>query len=191
MSEKDHPVIRSLFLVLILVTAPIVAQAQSGSPGAERKWSVSSGIGFASSIGPGAFSQSGFNWQLDGQYRVTDSVSVGVFMQVVPVTLASVFSFGGNANYSFDFLHGNSNDFVSKLTPYAGAGMGLFHIGADVGNFSDNAFLFAMIGGIEYDLNEQIALTSEMRFNILGGTSPAFNDSFYYSWQLIGARFRF
>jgi opacity protein-like surface antigen len=183
--------IRSLLLVLILVAAPVLAQAQEGSPGAEHKWSVGTGLGFAASIGSGPLSQSGFNWQLDGQYRITDSISAGIWMQVVPVTLATVFAMAGDARYHFGFLRGNSNEFVSKLTPYAGAGMGLWHIGADVGNLSDNAFLFSMIAGMEYDLTDHFALTSDMRFNILGGTAPAINDSFYFSWQIIGARYRF
>ena len=36
------------------------------------------------------------------------------------------------------------------------------------------------------DIARRIALTSDMRLNIVSGA-----DNFYYSWQLIGARFRF
>lgn len=183
--------IRSILLSVVILAAPFFAQAQEGSPAAEHKWSVGTGIGFASSIGSGPLSQSGFNWQLDGQYRITPSISAGVWMQVVPVTGATVFSMSGQGLYHFGFLRDSSNEFASKLTPYAGIGIGLWHLGLDVGALSDNAFLFQMIGGIEYELTERVGLTSEMRFNILGGTAPAVDDSFYFSWQLIGARYRF
>ena len=98
--------------------------------------------------------------------------------------------------YHFNFLHSQSNSVISKLTPYAGLGMGLWHVGGDLGNFgtvdfSDNAFLFSMIFGIEYDLSEHVALTSDMRFNILGGTAPQIDDHFNYTWQIAGVRYRF
>lgn len=181
--------IRSLLLVLLLVSAPILAQAQEGSPAAEHKWSVSTGLGFASSIGSGPVTQSGFNWQADGQYRLLDNISVGLYMQVVPFTGGTLFSFAPDARYHFGFLRENSNEFVSKLTPYAGLGMGLAHVGSDFGNASANSFLLAFIVGMEYDLTDKIALTSDMRFNIVAPTLVG--DRFYYSWQLIGARYRF
>jgi hypothetical protein len=198
-------VIRSIVVALVLVTAPILVHAQEGSPGAERKWSVSTGIGFASSIGafstPSPFffpffrpavispSQSGFLWQLDGQYRVTPEISVGGFLQVAPFTGGTLFSIAADGRYHFGFLRSQSNEFLSKLTPYAGVGFGLGHVGSDFGDVSDNAALFSFIAGIEYDVTDQVALTSDMRFNVLAG--ELFGDSFYYSWQIVGARLRF
>ncbi len=41
----------------------------------------------------------------------------------------------------------------------------------------------------QYEVTDQIAMTSDMRVNVLAG--DIFGDSFYYSWQLIGARYRF
>jgi opacity protein-like surface antigen len=173
-------VIRSLLIILAIITAPLLAVAQShekaSNPGADHPFSISTGIGFASSV----FTLTGFNWQLDAQYRLNDNVSVGGWMQVVSVPGAAIFSMTGDTRYHFDFLHSKGDGFLSKLTPYAGAGMGF----STAGGFS--AFLFSMIGGLEYDLNERLALTSDMRFNILSGP-----DSFNFSWQMIGARYRF
>jgi len=182
-------VIRSIVIALMLVIAPIAAQAQSGNPGADHKWSVGTGIGFASSIGVNRFSQSGFLWQLDGQYRLTDAFSIGGFMQVAPVTGGTVFSIAADGRYHFGFLRSQSNDFFNKLTPYVGFGFGLAHFGSDFSFYSDNGALFSFIAGMEYDLTDHVALTSDMRFNAIAGNSSG--DSFYYSWQLIGARYRF
>jgi len=194
-------VIRSIVVALILVlsaaVSPIVAHAQAGSPGADHRWSVGTGIGFASSIGGGGPSilgfrfpsQSGFLWQLDGQFRIMDPISVGLFMQVVPVTGGTVFSFAADGRYHFGFLHEQSNEILSRLTPYAGFGFGLAHFGADFVNVSANGALFSFIFGIEYDVTDHIAITSDMRFNAVAGNDSG--DSFYYSWQLVGARYRF
>lgn len=198
--------IRSILVAVILLSMPLIAQAQksSSNPGVDHRVSVSTGIGFASSVGTGTVDTSGFLWQLDGQYRATDNISAGINMQVVPFEIfpfgvkydATVFTFAFDGRYHFDVLHSQSNDILSKLTPYAGLGMGLWHVGGDLGNFgtvefNDNAFLFSMIFGIEYDLNEHVALTSDMRFNILGGTAPQIDDHFNYTWQIAGVRYRF
>jgi opacity protein-like surface antigen len=181
-------VIRSVLLALIVVLAPLAAQAQGSNPGAEHKWSVGTGIGFGSSIGSGPFSQSGFLWQLDGQYRVTDPLSVGLYLQVVPVDGGTIFTFAADGRYHFD-LSSQSNDFVSRLSPYLGFGFGLAHAGSDFSNASDNGALFAFIAGIEYDINDHVALASDMRFNLVAGNDT--NDTFFYTWQIVGARYRF
>lgn len=182
--------IRSILLALVLLlSTSSMATAQEGSPGAERKWSVSTGLGFASSVGVGRLSQSGFNWQIDAQYRITDSIAAGLMMQVIPVTGATVFAMVPEVIYYFGFLQNNSNEFVSNLVPYAGVGLGLSHVGADFGPFSDNALIVPLIVGVEYNINEHFAATSDMRFNIIGGSIV--NEHFYYSWQIAGIRYRF
>lgn len=170
--------IRTFAVVSIFITAPLLAHAQARSPGAEHKFSVGTGIGFAADFGI----QTGFNWQLDAQYRVTDDVSVGGWMQVVPLTGVTLFSMEGDARYHFDVLRSNNNAVLSKVTPYAGLGMGFAHAGGAAGT----AFLFSFIGGLEYDVNDHVAITSDMRLNL-----TSFNDVFYFSWQVIGARYRF
>lgn len=165
--------IRNAFLILILVTAPALAQAQekASNPGAKKKLSVSTGIGFAADI----YTQTGFNWQLDAQYRLADSVSIGGFMQVVPVGGGTLFNMAGDVRHHF---LGSS-----KLTPYVGAGMGFSHIGGLVGT----GFLFSFITGLEYDLDERVAVTSDMRFNLTSLTG----DTFHFTWQMFGVRYRF
>ena len=172
--------IRSLLLALILVSAPLLAQAQAGTPAAEHKFSVSTGLGFMSSIGSGAGSVSSFLWQIDAQYFLTDAISAGLFMQVGTPDGGTIFFFAPDVRYHFNVM--------DKLNPYAGFGFGLAHAGSDFG-LSDNGALFSFIAGVEYDIMDQVALTSDMRFNAIAGNTA--NDSFIFTWQIIGARYRF
>ena len=187
--RKVTHVIRLIVLSLLLLCVPVFAQAEEGGVDSDHKWSVSTGFGFGSSIGPECCTESGFNWQLGAQYRLMENVSVGGSMQVVPFTGGSVFTMGGDARYHLTQLESNSNQILSKLRPYVGLGMGLYHEGLD-NDVSDNAFMFSMIAGLEYGLTEKISLTSDMRFNILGGLDTR-DDHFFFTWQMVGARYHF
>ena len=173
--------IRSLFAALILVASPLAAHAEAMPAAEAHPFSVSTGLGFMSSIGSGSFSTSGFLWQADAQYFFTPNVAGGVFMQVVPFDGGTIFNLALDGRYYFPV--------ADKLAAYGGVGFGLAHVGSDFGGFSDNGALFSFIVGAEYDIMEQVALTSDMRFNAIAGNSST--DSFLFSWQIIGARFRF
>ena len=190
--------IRTMLLALILISAPLAALAQDdtegSNPGAENKLSIGTGIGFATPIAHAFNSgQTGFEWQLDVMYRITKAIAVGAWMQVVPVDQFVGFSLTGEARYHFNFLQSRKG-FLGKLTPYVGGGIGLYHVGGPNGNASYDGLLFSFPVGIEFDLTDRIALTNEMRFNFMAAANkPAIgrSDTFYYSWQMIGARFRF
>ncbi len=190
--------IRTMLLALILISAPLAALAQDdtkgSNPGAEHKLSIGTGIGFATPIAHAFNSgQTGFEWQLDVMYRITKAIAVGAWMQVVPVDQFVGFSLTGEARYHFNFLQSRKG-FLGKLTPYVGGGIGLYHVGGPNGNLSYDGLLFSFPVGIEFDLTDRIALTNEMRFNFMAAANkPAIgrSDTFYYSWQMIGARFRF
>ena len=184
MKRSASSVLVTLVSALAFLASSAAAQ-ESTSPATQYPLSISTGLGFASSLG----STSGFNWQLDAQYRVSDSVSVGGYMQVFAPTGGTFFNLAGDVRYHFDIVQSESDEVLSKITPYAGIGMGLAHVGADFGPLSDNAFLIAFIVGAEYDLTDRVALTSDMRFNVFVG--HLFGDSFAFSWQIIGARYRF
>ena len=193
--------IRTMLLALILISAPLAALAQDdtkgSNPGAEHKLSIGTGIGFATPIAhinpPVDNGQTGFEWQLDIMYRITKSIAVGAWMQVVPVNNFVGFSLTGEARYHFNFLQSRKG-FLGKLTPYVGGGIGLYHVGGRTGASSYDGLLFSFPVGIEFDLTERIALTNEMRFNFMAAANKpgtGLSDTFYYSWQMLGARFRF
>ena len=189
--------IRTMLLALILISAPLAALAQDdtkgSNPGAEHKLSIGTGIGFATPIAHSTVldrGQTGFEWQLV-MYRITKAIAVGAWMQVVPVNNFVGFSLTGEARYHFNFLQSRKG-FLGKLTPYVGGGIGLYHVGGPSGFFSYDGLLFSFPVGIEFDLTDRIALTNEMRFNFMAAANKAgLSDTFYYSWQMIGARFRF
>ena len=176
---KDTRVIRSILLALVLVSTLLVAQAQAA---VEHRLSVSTGLGFASSIGEDNFATSGFLWQVDAEYFLTESIAAAVYMQVIPVDGATLFNFAVDGRYHFKPV-------ADKIRPYVGFGFGVAHAGFDFTDFSVNGALFAFAVGGEYDLTERLALTSDMRFNFVAGDS--YTDSFFFTWQMIGARFRF
>ena len=190
---------RTMILVLALISAPFVSFAEDGdpssNPGAENKLSIGTGIGFATPIAHNNATnngETGFEWQLDIMYRLTDSLSVGAWMQVVPVNNFVGFSLTGEARYHFNFLQGRKG-ILGKLTPYAGGGIGLYHVGGPSSAFSYDGFLMSFPVGIEFDLSDHIALTNEMRFNFMAGANKLglYSDTFYYSWQMLGVRYRF
>lgn len=187
MHRSSHKsVLLALLVLLVLLAAPTLAAAQEGSPGAAKKWSASTGIGFAADV----VTQSGFLWQVDAQYRMQPSFSLGATMQVIPVTGGTAFNLTGDARYHFGVLRTNSNEVVKKLTPYVGVGMGLGHLGPDSSAIpGQQTFLLSLIAGLEYDLTNEVALTSDMRFNI--ATIDLFGDNFQFSWQMVGVRYRF
>ena len=194
--------IRTMLLALILISAPLAALAQDdtkgSNPGAEHKLSIGTGIGFATPIAHSTVldrGQTGFEWQLDVMYRITKAIAVGAWMQVVPVDHFVGFSLTGEARYHFNFLQSRKG-FLGKLTPYVGGGIGLYHVGGPDGDRSYDGLLFSFPVGIEFDLTDRIALTNEMRFNFMAAANKnipgdRLSDTFYYSWQMIGARFRF
>ena len=47
-------------------------------------------------------------------------------------------------------------------------------------------------GGLAYHLNEHVSLETAMQFNIIpDGAGPRDHDHFYWSWQMLGARYHF
>jgi opacity protein-like surface antigen len=171
--------IRHALVILAILLSPMALHAQESS-GDENRLSVGGGIGFASSIG----NTSAFLLQLDMLYRVTDHLSFGPMFQVAPQSFGSIISMSLDSKYGFDLSH-LDDDLLSKLTPYLGAGLGFTHF---TGGPGDTGFLISLITGLEYDVSDQVALTSEMRFNIVPGD---YFDTFYFSWQMVGVRIRF
>ncbi len=158
----------------LLATGPVLAQSGGGSP--QGKWSASTGIGFAADLGP----QTGFLLHFDAQYMLTDALSVGPYLQIAPVTGSTAVTFAGDARYHFN-VFGDQKGAAGNLTPYAGIGMGLGHFA------STEAFLIAFLFGMEYGLNDQVSLTSDMRFNV----PTSGRDNFNFTWQMVGIRYHF
>ena len=172
---------KAILVALVLLVSPALATAQEGSkqaPRAANKLSVAGGIGFLSSIqslgGPDQFLM-----QFDGLYNLTNNFAVGSVLQVGPASRSSTVAMSFEGRFYVPL--GDGEGVVGRLAPYVGAGLGF----RSYTGFNTE-FLFPIIAGLEYDLTDNLALTSDMRFNITSGL-----DNFYYSWQLVGARLRF
>jgi len=68
-----------------------------------------------------------------------------------------------------------------------GVGIGYSHFDRSNG-FNEDNLLIPVIVGAEYDVNDHVALTSDMRFNV-AATSDV--NKFFYTWQILGVRYRF
>ena len=163
----------------IVIAGPQLAHAQSKRNVEDPTgWSVSGGIGANASPGQ-------FLFQLDAPYRFSKLLSIGPTFQVGAGNNITTVSLSADGKVHLDLFKNASGGF-QNFTPYAGIGIGFTHYSA--GGFNETNFLLPIIMGLEFDLTERIALTNEMRFNVV---PPSDAETFYWSWQLIGARYRF
>lgn len=149
----------------------------------ERKFSVASGLGFFANNDDG-----GFVMNFEGSYHFDEHWSGGIDFQVgiedSDTTILSVPIFG-----RYDF--GNFRTEIAileDLHAFARLGMGVTTVFGSRSGGGTN-FLFVMGGGLAYPITDQISLESRMQFNIT--PNDFFEDDYYFSWEIIGARFRF
>lgn len=173
--------IRHALVILAIVLSPIALHAQEASQSQRGRVSVNGGIGFASSI----LDTSAFLMQFDVLYDLNDNVSVGPMLHFAPQDGGTMVSMSLDSKYAIRFRD-NNDDVVRRLSPFFGVGFGFSHLTAGPG---DTSFLISLITGLEYELTKQVALNSEMRFNIMA--DDVFRDNFYFTWQMLGARIRF
>jgi hypothetical protein len=176
--------IRAILLALVILLAPAIGLAQdSGNKKAVREknqWSVGGGIGFAAGVNT-AGGPTQFLFQVDALYSLTNNISIGPTFQLGAASNSSTVALSLDGRFYIPF--GKGDGFIGKLAPYAGAGIGFR---SNTGVSGDTGFLFPILFGVEYDLMDNISLSTDMRLNIVSG-----NDNFYYTWQIIGARLRF
>jgi opacity protein-like surface antigen len=86
-------------------------------------------------------------------------------------------------------------DILKDMHAFAKLGLGFTYAESDPSgpidddDDDDTGFLFVIGGGVAYDLNEHISIESRMQFNIT--TNDFFDDDFYFSWEVLAARYRF
>ena len=167
-----------LFAALALLTTAATAHAQEDdgqSTREKRGWSLGAGIGFLADVNT-AGGPTQFLMQFDALYNVSNKFAMGATFQVGPA--------GGSSTIALSF---DGRFYLGKgdgpLTPYVGAGIGFRD---NTGATGGADFLFPILFGVEIDVTDALAVTSDMRLNITSG-----DDNFYYSWQILGARLRF
>jgi opacity protein-like surface antigen len=182
----------ALFLAVLLAPTVLLAQEPAQQSDQARREahpiSISGGIGFLSSI-RSTGGQNQFLMQFDGLYHFTNNLAAGVTLQAGPSSRSSTvaMSFDGRVYLPLGKMLGNEEGILGRLVPYAGAGIGFRTYTSDFPFFSGTTdFLFSPTLGLEYDVTDNLSISTDMRFNVTSGV-----DNFYYSWQLIGTRLRF
>lgn len=176
--------IRISMLALAILLAPTVGLAQDSegkkAVRAKNQWSVGGGIGFTSGVNT-AGGPTQFLFTVDALYSLTNNISIGPSFQLGPAGNSSTVALSLDGRFYTPM--GKGDGFIGRLAPYVGVGMGFR---SNTGITGDSGFLFPILVGVEYDLSDNLSLTTDMRLNIVSG-----NDNFYYTWQVLGARFRF
>ena len=95
-----------------------------------------------------------------------------------------------NLEYHFD-LRNSSNGLARRLHPYIQGGLGFAYIHKDRRGDDDDevGFLLAPGLGLEFDLTENLALGSNVRFNVL--PSEVSGENFFLSWEFVTLRVKF
>ena len=154
-----------------------------------RGFSAGGGIGVA---------ESEFMTSFEAPHSFDDHWSFGPVLQLAFEEDVILVMASANTRYRWgiDRLLDDTSNWAKRTDVFLQAGLGVSHIDVEVdlgpfGSFDadDTAFLINFGFGGEYELNDRLALTSHMLFNIHAG--DLFDDGFSFSWQLLGARYRF
>jgi opacity protein-like surface antigen len=187
--------LRFTITVVALLLASGLAQAKE-TDGSFRVKGARSHKGFSVGVGIGfTASPDSFLMQFQAPYDFGNGFALGPQLQL---GLESGFTLVGatlDGRYSFDLSY-HRNDFVSRLEPFVSLGLGLAYMKIDVDvpfvpdlSADDVDFMLNPGLGLSYRLSERIALESVMQFNIVPG--DVLGDKFYYTWQMLGARYKF
>ncbi|MFT5694829.1 MAG: opacity protein-like surface antigen [Myxococcota bacterium] len=175
-----------LLVLLLTLVAFNTASAQDSDGISLEDFSAQAGLGFFAND-----DFDGFMLNFGGAYHVDENWSAGVDLQLGfedDFLLLSMPFYG-----QYDFNNFSTDvDILKDMHVFAKLGMGFTYTEFDPpgpGSIDDTGFLFVLGGGVSYELNEHIALESRMQFNIT--TNEFYRDDFYFSWEVLAARYRF
>jgi opacity protein-like surface antigen len=191
---------RALCLSLALLILPSTALAQdwgeesddgwtqspdseSTSSGGETPtgWSFRAGLGFTDD-------PSSLLLNLEAPYAFDQWVSAGPMFQIGIDDNNTIVAPTLNVTVTIPDLPGEDFDLIH---PFGFIGMG-FAVIEDDNRRNDNSstgFLVNFGFGVEYQLSDHFFLGTEMMFNFL--PEETLDEHFFYSWQVLGARFAF
>jgi hypothetical protein len=155
--------------------------AQSAAVDPALGWSLRAGVGFTA--GPETFLM---NFELP--YAFDRWVSAGPMVQVGLDNNETIVAPTLNVTLTIPDLPGSALD---KFHPFVLVGMG-FAVLSDDNRRNDNTsagFLVPFGFGIEYAATSHFAVGSQMMVNFL--PEETLDQNFWYSWQILGARFSF
>jgi hypothetical protein len=170
--------------LLALNTATAAAQETSSALDANH-FSVGAGIGFFAED-----NFDGFLLNFDGRYHFDEHLSAGVDFQFGFDDDFLLFSLPLYGRYDFGKFEIDT-PILKDMNVFTKLGMGFTYAEFDhrLIDTDDTGFLFVIGGGLAYSVNEHISFESRMQFNIT--TNDLFEDDFYFSWEVLSARYRF
>ena len=178
-------------LMCFIATHSAIAEESNGV--ALEDFSVGAGFGFHAND-----HNDGFLINFGPAYHIDDNWSAGVDMQFGFEDDRLLFSMPFYGQYDTDNF-ATDMDILKDMHAFAKLGLGFTYAEIDGPgrfDFDDTGFLFVIGGGVAYDLNEHISIESRMQFNITtnntrNNTGKLFDDKFYFSWEVLAARYRF
>lgn len=166
-------------LLLVCVALPAFAEPRRGL-------SLGGGIGFA---------EEEFMLSFEAPYQIDRHFSLGPLLQLAVEENAVLVMGSANGRFGWRLseLMTDPEPVARRLGFFLQGGAGISHLSVDRGpNFGDaddTAFLINIGAGGEFDINDRVVLTSHMLVNFHVG--ELFGDGASFSWQVIGARYRF
>lgn len=177
------PRLHSSVLILLILCLAATASAQDDVGAAadddSTRFSVGASIGFIDNPG-------GVSLGFEAPIEITPNFAVGPW-----ITLGLADNFinvvaTANARYYFDLWDSGN---AAKLRPFLQGGLGLDYTDDDAAFIDEVNFLVGTGLGLEYAIDENMALTTQAMFNIIPYARRG--RTFTASVQLLGMRYRF
>jgi hypothetical protein len=151
-----------------------------GSGSRLGRFSARPGLGFTAS-------PTTFLFALGLEYFVTENLSAGLQGQIGVSDDHFLAAPTLGVQWTFDLPYPG----LERLKPLAQGGLGFAYLERDRpgSNPDEVGFLMNFGGGVDYYLTDSIAIGSTMLFNFL--PDETLGDHFFFSWQVVAARFLF
>jgi hypothetical protein len=143
------------------------------------RWAVEGGIGFTAS-------PTTFEMGVAGLYGINSHFSIGPVAQFGVSDNHTIIAPTVNVRYSFA-LPGAKSEVARRFEPFLEGGVGFAWI--DKPAVDEIGFLMDFGFGMEYAWNRNVSLVSRMLFNVLPAETAG--ENFFYTWQVLGAQYRF
>jgi len=145
-----------------------------------HQFGVKGGIGFT--IDPDSFLMG-----LQGDWMVAPNISVGPLFQIGVSDNIFLFAPTLNGQWTIPLPFAG----WERVRPFVNGGLGLLYLkkdrrGPDVDDFG---FLFNVGTGAEFILSPDLSLGTHMLFNVI--PDKVIDENFFFSWQVVTARFLF
>ena len=182
MTLQFRSIIAGTLLGLLAFAAPALAE----QPERADRWAVEGGMGFM--LDPDLFSTT-----TALAYGVRDNLQLVTTIQwafdsdstVIAPTAALRYLIPLGRNGSSARQQGQDGyGSLSRWAPFIHAGLGFAYL--DTSGTDSTEFLLEFGFGADYTINDDWSLVTAMRFNTLPG-----EDDWFYSWQVVGAQYRF